>query len=152
MTDIEYDAFEQKMHTKYPYMFSEPYGGFAVGDGWLTIIESLCACIHSHTKWRNDTRAVLLKDNPHNRKIPEFVEPVTVNQIKEKFGGLRFYYSGGDDTIHGMVQVAEAWASRTCEECGAPATKQTSGWIKTVCDKHYDEIEERKNESFGVEE
>jgi hypothetical protein len=69
-----------------------------------------------------------------------------VQQIKEKFGGLRFYYTGGDDKISGMVEVAEEWASRVCEECGSPATKQTSGWIKTVCDKHYDEIENRKRE------
>lgn len=146
MNETDYDAFEQKMHTKYPYMFAEPYGGFAVGDGWLTIIESLCSCIHNYTSWRNKTRLSLLNDNPYHHPIPEYVTPVTVRQIKEKFGGLRFYYDGGDEKIDGMVEMAELWASSTCEECGSPATKQTSGWIKTVCDKHYDEIEERKKQ------
>jgi hypothetical protein len=59
-----------------------------------------------------------------------------VAQIKEKFGGLRFYYDGGDDKIDGMVRMAEAWADRSCEECGKPGTTRNTGWIKTLCDEH----------------
>jgi hypothetical protein len=135
-----YDAFAKRMEERFPKMFSEPYGGFAIGKGWWPIVESLCANIQSHIDWNNQ-RA---------EKYPELcykqVTQVTVAQIKEKFGGLRFYYDGGNDIIAGMVSMAEAWAEHTCEDCGAPATKQTSGWIKTVCDNHFDEIEARKKE------
>jgi len=45
--------------------------------------------------------------------------------------------------------MAESWASKACEDCGAPATKQTSGWIKNVCNKHFNEIEARKKERLA---
>lgn len=148
----EYDEFERKMHEKYPLLFSQPYGGIAVGKGWWPIIETLCDQIDSYTKWRNNTREALQKDNPYNHKIPKKVPQVVVQQIKEKFGGLRFYYEGGDEHIGGMVRMAESWAHRSCEDCGAPATKQTTGWIRNVCDKHFEEREAQRKAQFGVEE
>jgi hypothetical protein len=141
-----YEVFAEQMETRFPKMFEDAYGGFACGEGWWPILESLCANIQSHIDWRNKTRAKLLEDNPYNHPIPDEVEQVTVRQIKEKFGGLRFYYDGGDEFVDGMVTMAESWASRSCEDCGSPATKQTTGWIKNVCDKHFNEIEERKAE------
>ena len=42
------------------------------------------------------------------------------DQVKEKFGTLRFYYTGGDDRIDGMVRMAESMSAVTCETCGAP--------------------------------
>lgn len=33
--------------------------------------------------------------------------PVQIDQVKEKFGTLRFYYSGGDAQVDGMVKFAE---------------------------------------------
>jgi hypothetical protein len=130
----KYNAFEKHLTEKYPKIFSQPYGGIACGEGWWPIVESLCGQIQHHINWRN-------KFNP-------VVPQVTVAQIKEKFGGLRFYYEGGDDTIAGMVSMAESWASKTCEICGVPATRQTTGWIKNVCDEHFNKIEARKKESI----
>lgn len=144
----EYDAFEQSMKGKHPEMFSKPYGGFAVGTGWWPILEGLCAEIDSYTKWRNNTRAARLKDNPHGLDIPDEVPQVIVEQIKEKFGGLRFYYTGGDDKIDGMVRMAERWADHACEECGAPGTSGGKGWIKTLCPTHRAEADARYAERF----
>ena len=141
-----YEVFAEQMKTRFPKMFEDSYGGFACGEGWWPIIETLCANIQSHIDWKINTREKLLEANPYNHPIPDAVEQVVVNQIKEKFGGLRFYYSGGDDVVEGMISMAEAWASKSCEECGSPATKHTTGWIKSVCDKHFDEIEARKKE------
>ena len=76
--------------------------------------------------------------------IPKEVQQVEVQQIKEKFGGLRFYYSGGDDEISGMVQMAESWAGVACEECGAIGERRGGGWIRTLCDKHEAEYQTRK--------
>ena len=134
----EYDEFAQRMETKYPKMFAQPYGGFAVGKGWWPIIESLCANIQSHTDWWNK-----------NRETRPVVEQVVVAQIKEKFGGLRFYYDGGDDQISGMVRMAEAWASHACEECGAPGMTGGKGWIKTLCPTHRAESDARYKERFA---
>jgi hypothetical protein len=144
--DMEkYDKFEQRLKEKYPVMFSQPYGGICVGEGWWPILEALCGQIHAYVEWKNNTRKHYMeKPNPYKEEIPEEVPQVVIAQIKEKFGGLRFYYDGGDDYVRGLVTMAELWASRTCEDCGAVATKQTKGWIKTVCDVHYEEREQRK--------
>ena len=130
----KYDAFAKRMEERFPKMLEGKYGGFSVDEGWWPILESLCANIQSHIDWKN--------------KTTEVVAQVTVGQIKEKFGGLRFYYSGGDDVIDGMVRMAESWASRSCETCGNRATKQTTGWIKNLCDEHFEEYETRKKERF----
>jgi hypothetical protein len=70
------------------------------------------------------------------REIPEPVPQVTLDQVKEKFGTLRFYYTGGDDYISGLVSMAESMSGVTCEECGKPGTQTSGGWIKTVCVEH----------------
>ena len=132
----KYDEFVKKLETKYPEMFANPYGGVAVSEGWWPIIESLCGQISSYSKWKNSTRASLLRNNPYDHEIPSEVEQVVVAQIKEKFGGLRFYYDGGDEHISGMVRMAESWASHTCEECGKPGRSREGGWIRTLCDEH----------------
>lgn len=121
----QHDEFTKRMEEKYPKMFSEPYGGFAVGEGWYPILETLCANIQSHIDWKV--------------KQGKEIAQVEVNQIKEKFGGLRFYYSGGDETISGMVRMAESWADIACEVCGAAGTRRSGGWIRTLCDKHEEE-------------
>jgi len=68
--------------------------------------------------------------------IPEPIPQVTLDQVKEKFGTLRFYYSGGDDYIRGLVSMAESMSGVTCETCGKPGTQTPGGWIKTVCVEH----------------
>jgi len=68
--------------------------------------------------------------------IPEPIPQVILDQVKEKFGTLRFYYIGGDDYIRGMVTMAESMSGVTCEECGKPGTQTPGGWIKTVCVEH----------------
>jgi len=137
----KYDEFAKRMEERFPKMFAHPYGGFAVGAGWWPIIESLCANIQSHTDWWNK-----------NHETRPVVEQVVVEQIKEKFGGLRFYYSGGDDQISGMVRIAEAWADQSCEECGAPGTKSSRGWIRTLCPVHRAEADARYKERFPDED
>jgi len=67
------------------------------------------------------------------RDVPELIPQVTLDQVKEKFGTLRFYYTGGDEYISGMVTMAEAMSGCTCEECSAPAETHGPGWIRTIC-------------------
>ena len=145
----DYDEFSKMMEEKFPEIFKNRYGGFAVGSGWWPIIETLCANIQSHINWRNETRDRLLKSNPYNHPIPNAVVQVEVEQIKEKFGGLRFYYQGGDDQISGMVRMAEAWADNSCEECGKPGKRHSGGWIRTLCDEHEEERQQQMKKRFN---
>lgn len=128
--DQEYEQFTKNMEERFPKMFSSPYGGFAVGAGWYPILEKLCDNIQNHVDWKNRETLV----------VPQ----VVVAQIKEKFGGLRFYYDGGDDYIRGLVSMAESWADRACETCGGAGKKRNGGWIRTLCDLHEEELQERK--------
>lgn len=58
-----------------------------------------------------------------------------VAQVKEKFGGLRFYIGSGDSKIWDRIQEAENESYRTCEDCGDLGKPRRGGWIKTLCDK-----------------
>jgi hypothetical protein len=71
-------------------------------DGWFTLVDVLCEVL---TK-----RAESLGRNP-----PEAV------QIKEKFGGLRFYVRGtGEPYSDGAIQCAGRLSFRICEISGGP--------------------------------
>ena len=70
------------------------------------------------------------------KELPVPIEQVVTQQVKEKYGGLRFYYSGGDEIIDAYVRFAEYLSERTCEVCGAPGKQRDGGWIVTRCDEH----------------
>ena len=70
------------------------------------------------------------------REVPESIPQVTLDQIKEKFGTLRFYYSGGDEYISGLASMAESMSAVTCEECGNPGKTVGGGWLTTLCKEH----------------
>ena len=129
---IDYEKFAQRMEKSYPKMYSGKYGGFAVGKGWYPIIERLSSNIQQHIEFANRK----------NEVCPQ----VVVEQIKEKFGGLRFYYQGGDDNVAGMVRMAEAWADIACEECGGIGKRRSGGWVRTLCDVHEAERQARIEE------
>lgn len=125
---------EEKIFQKYPKMFPKEEQeeghqrslmcyGFSCGDGWYHIIDTLCRNIQAHID--QNIRGLDKEDAEHYQ--------VTVEQVKEKFGSLRFYISGGDDYIQGMIVMAEALSSKTCEDCGAKAEVTTKGWIKNLC-------------------
>lgn len=117
----EHTKFSEYLKTTHPTMFTK-HASCETGPGWFKIIKLLCKNIDDHVKWKN--------------RQGNLVEPVVVQQIKEKFGGLRFYYQGGDDYVRGLVTMAEEWADQTCETCGDPGIRRSGGWIRTLCDKH----------------
>ena len=151
---------DEKLCEKYPLIFrdrhADPsktcmYWGIAVGDGWYNIVEALCANIQNRIDNRLDSIKWTEKWNRNvndpdyewtafveraERPVPEPIAQVVAIQVKEKFGGLRFYYSGGDDYIDGVVAMAESMSYRTCEVCGAPGTSTEGGWIRTLCEEH----------------
>lgn len=93
------------------------------------------------TSW-DESRADDIIENGYVEPVAK-IRHIEVHQIKEKFGGLRFYYEGGDDKVYGMVCMAEAWADCTCETCGNLGKRRGGGWIRTLCDTHEAEYQER---------
>jgi hypothetical protein len=76
--------------------------------------------------------------------IIETIPQVVAIQVKEKYGTLNFYYSGGDRLIDGMVRMVEGMSFKVCETCGSTHNVgRTSGWIYTICKDCYDVSDNR---------
>jgi hypothetical protein len=141
--------------------------GFECGDGWYMLLDELMSEIQNHIEniekqdhkeikswfWRHIMKSIdkrIFYKQKKTRKFFNWIktffkhekEPVPyikLTQIKEKFGGLRFYYNGGDDTIDGMVRLAESLSYQICEYCGTTINiGQTKGWIVTCCKSCFD--------------
>lgn len=122
---------QKKLYEKYPEIFKQKdldmtqtamCWGIACGDGWFTLIDELCECIQNRVSNFNRNK------DEKNHMICQ------ATQVKEKFGGLRFYTYGGDEYIDGMIDFAESMSYRICMECGKPSCEQKShGWIQTLC-------------------
>lgn len=79
------------------------------------------------------------------QEVPPEIPQVTLDQVKEKFGTLRFYYTGGDDVIDGMVRMAESMSGCTCESCGNTAERSSDGgWVRTMCQPCLDKREQER--------
>jgi len=70
-----------------------------------------------------------------------------INQVKEKFGGLRYYITCSDDlyrlegndvrdAMYRIIGEAEDRSTTICEYCGQPGKARSLSWIKTLCDEH----------------
>jgi hypothetical protein len=99
------------------------------------------------TKWAEERAAEdLLK--PVFRTVPEAVPQVVAEQVKEKFGELRFYYRGGDEYVDGLVSMASSMSAVTCEVCGNTGRQTGEGWIVTMCQPCLNSREERRQQEL----
>ena len=131
------------LYEKYPDLFQNrlkspresPMGfGVECNLGWYEIISSVCWMIAQHERNIDGNRKYLEKNDPEKlTSLPEYF-PVKFDQVKEKYGGLRLYFSGGDEYIRGMVRMAEAFSYKVCEVCGNKGEPNKGGWITTLCD------------------
>lgn len=113
-----------KLVDNYPLSFKNNpewlYSNIECNGGWLTLIERMLDSIESHL--------VALPKNSKVRK--NFV----VEQIKEKFGGLRVYVNGADDFIHDKIVQTEKDSKHICEFCGLGGAMSRNGhYYRTVC-------------------
>lgn len=135
---------QDKLYEKYPQFFSNKDKGIQsscmawgcdCGNGWHDLISCLCWMIRQHEnnkKWR---KKYLEENEPERLKQEPEYFPVKFDQIKEKYGGLRAYFSGGDDYVKGLVSMAEAMSYKICEVCGEQGSPNKGGWITTLCEK-----------------
>ena len=72
-----------------------------------------------------------LLTNSHNifARIKGFQE------VKEKYGGLRFYMTSANDEMRNLISEAEALSRKTCESCGKPGEARKGRWLRTECDE-----------------
>ena len=91
---------------------------FECGDGWFELIKSLCEKLDSSG-----------------------ADTLSVSQVKEKCGGLRFYVDLPDAhtatriKVNGLIAKAEKDSFRICEICGKDGQIMQNGLkIKTRCE------------------
>ena len=95
---------------------------FECGDGWFELLKELLEQIN---------------------EIVQFLElcedeyfPISVAQVKEKYGTLRFYMYGTTDSIEQVIDKAELKSAITCEECGKPGSmRERHHWYSVRCDE-----------------
>lgn len=125
------DIFQNRLKTPMQSCMSF---GVECNLGWYEIISSVCWMIKQHEENKEWTRKYLEKNDPERlASSPEYF-PVKFDQVKEKYGGLRLYFSGGDDYVEGLVSMAEAFSYKVCEVCGNKGEPNKGGWIVTLCE------------------
>jgi hypothetical protein len=137
------ELLEKQLVEKYPLIFSQRCD-ISCGDGWYQLIDTLCGIIQGHIHsverqrtWALTKNMTIRPDDTDPYDVPEPVVQVIAQQIKEKFGTLRFYTTGGDSYIHGAIQMADTMSEHICEECGNVGKRRPGSWIRTLCDQHF---------------
>jgi len=98
---------------------------FECGSGWDKIIEPLIDYVEKY-----------------NQKVEKEEDKIKIVQIKEKFGGLRFYTHNEPEELRELVSKAEDESYKTCELCGSTddVGQTADGWILTCCRKCIEKI------------
>jgi hypothetical protein len=93
---------------------------FECDKGWDKLIEPLIDYIEEY-----------------NSKVEKEEYKIVITQIKEKFGGIRFYVRNAPEELRDMISDAESDAYEICEFCGSDEDvgQTADGWIITCCKK-----------------
>ncbi len=110
---------------KYPKLYRQYYlpmnqtcmcWGFDCGDGWFKLLDKL------------------------SKQIVKLDPKCEAVQVKEKWGGLRFYVNATLHIIHTLIMNAEKESYTICEVCGKSGKfRGDLFWKQTLCKKHYNE-------------
>lgn len=94
--------------------------GVEVEDGWKQLYQPIIDYIEEYNKSTNN--------------------PIEINQIKEKFGGIRIYLSYYTPELDKMIDEAEEKSFSICECCGKHIDNQIikNYWIYPLCEDCYE--------------
>jgi hypothetical protein len=105
------------------YQRSTPLGERAIecGPGWYALVAQLARTLErqiQHLPAKEQQRVYCV-------------------QVKEKFGGLRFYMSSKTPAMAAAIERAVQKSFRICEDCGRPGkVRNRRGWLTTLCAAH----------------
>ena|ERR1700677_3681413 len=94
------------------------------GIGWYDLLDKLCADITEC-----EAKEPIL--------ISEYEDEVLychANQVKEKYGGLRFYVSSATEEMYKIIDAAEKKSYSICDVCGESGSLRRGGWMMVRCD------------------
>jgi hypothetical protein len=115
---------------------------------WITKTPGKCLAIHV------DFRS---EEEPPNNYFACFCDEYRgsyprASQVKQKYGGLRFYMTCGTNEINDLINEAEELACKTCEECGSPGEERGDSWINTLCDNCHESWDEIRQKRWKTDE
>lgn len=115
------DLYRERSDPRSPLRF-----GFACMDGWKNLIYEL------------------------SEKLSKLDPECVVLQVKEKFGGLRFYAFSETDGVQSLINEYESKSYKTCERCGITegVKKRGGNWLHTFCDNCDIEFNKEKEERW----
>lgn len=99
-----HQELDELLCSKYPNIFmprakrDQALFGFECGDGWYRLIDAACALIQVETHTSG--------------------HQLVASQVKQKFGGLRFYCRGGNHYAASVITLTQALSVHVCELCG----------------------------------
>jgi len=93
---------------------TDPYF-FEIESGWYALVKDLIA------------------------KLIELEWDKEVHQVKQKYGGLRFYTGAVSDEMRTAIREYENLSYKTCEVCGEPGEIRSGGWMETLCETHFEQ-------------
>lgn len=136
------------------------FSGFCVGDGWFDIInnlsEILCADWLAAQREYNRLKANVGKGK-YGSAVPSEKDPAITEtdvltakqrmdeaycnvpiaaQVKEKFGGLRFYLDNATSEQYNYIEMAEFMSANTCDICGKRGKIGGRYWLLCRCKQH----------------
>lgn len=110
----------EKLYNDFPELYKQRFlpmtqsclcFGIETGNGWFDLIYDL------------------------SKKLTELNIGIEAVQVKEKFGGLRFYTNFYSEQSNKLIEEAENKSYKICEICGNPGEPNDNGWISTLCEK-----------------
>ena len=138
-TELEYNLAEEfefmrEESTSSNGVIANLYNVFEIdiGDGWYQLLYDMC----------KEIAEVIAVIEMSGKAVH-----IVVDQIKEKYGALRFYYhlegmdSGKEDIDRKILDIVEKYedmSEQVCETCGSEGTlRKDLIWMQTLCDTCY---------------
>jgi hypothetical protein len=131
-------AFNKKMVEEYPFLLPRNrFSGEVVKDYDFSFTEM----DSMPDGWRIAFGDELLKELKEELVKFNFLDRYRITQIKEKYGGLRWYDSGSpkDSKIYDIVSKYESLSEERCLVCGSPEVFKNAEFWGPLCEKCYTE-------------
>lgn len=131
----------KKIIEKYPFLAFHNYDGSI--DYEITWYDSM------PRGWKIAFGDLMMDDIKACLEKANYVDKFHIEDIKEKYGELRFYYSGVPESIfdelNNIIETYSTLSQNICIECGeidVPEFKR--GWIEPLCLKCYSSLPKNK--------